>query len=218
MDEQQLKEIASQLRQPHGDGAVAIAERMNQGNALMNRDALMALDAAPDDNILEIGMGNGLFLKELLSKNNSIHYTGVDFSKEMVLEAEKMNTEWIEKGRAVFVHADVTSLPLDNELYSKIFTVNTIYFWQEREQVLSELKRVLQPGGKLFICLRPKWQMEQYPFTQYGFRLYSQEEVTALLIANGFEIVMVHINKEPDFDFNGEKVVLENMVVEARVK
>jgi ubiquinone/menaquinone biosynthesis C-methylase UbiE len=218
MQEQDLKELASQLRQPHGEGGVTVAEMMNKGNALMNRDALLALDAAPNDNILEIGMGNGAFVKEILSKHDSIYYTGVDFSELMVLEAEKMNAQWMEKGKAVFVHADVTSLPLDNELYSKVFTVNTIYFWQEREKVLAELKRVLQPGGKLFICLRPKWQMEQYPFTQYGFRLYSQEDVTGLLTANGFDIVTVHINKEPDFDFNGQKVILENMVVEAKVR
>lgn len=218
MQEQDFKELASQLRQPHGEGGVPVAEMMNKGNAMMNRDALLALDAAPNDNILEIGMGNGAFVKEILSKNDSIHYTGVDFSELMVLEAEKMNSEWMEKGKAVFVHADVTSLPLDNELYSKAFTVNTIYFWQEREKILAELKRVLQPDGKLFICLRPKWQMEQFPFTRYGFRLYSQEDVTELLTANGFDIVTIHINKEPDFDFNGQKVILENMVVESRVR
>lgn len=216
MNEEQLKGIAAQLRQPHGEDGKMTGERMNQGNARMNRDTLSALNARADDNILEIGMGNGFFVKEILEKDSSIHYTGVDFSELMVVEAEQMNDVYVKEGRAVFVHADVASLPLDNDLYTKIFTVNTIYFWEDPAKNLAQIKRVMRTDGRLYIGFRPRHQMEQYPFTKYGFNLFSQEEVTKLLIDNGFEVVNVKLNKEPDFDFNGQTIVLENIVVEAR--
>ncbi len=216
MNEEQLKGIAAQLRQPHGEDGKMTGERMNQGNARMNRDTLSALNARADDNILEIGMGNGFFVKEILEKGSSIHYTGVDFSELMVVEAEQMNDVYVKEGRAVFVHADLASLPLDNDLYTKVFTVNTIYFWEDPAKNLAQIKRVMRTDGRLYIGLRPRLQMEQYPFTKYGFNLFSQEEVTKLLTDNGFEVVNVAVNKEPDFDFNGQTIMLENIVVEAR--
>ncbi len=218
MNEEQLKGIAAQLRQPHGDNAKEVGERMNQGNAQMNRDVLAAVNAQAENNILEIGMGNGFFVKEILAKDKTIHYTGVDFSELMVVEAEQRNEEWIKEGRAVFVHADLASLPLDNDLYNKIFTVNTVYFWEDPAKNLAQLKRVMRTDGRLYIGLRPRHQMEQYPFTKYGFNLFSQEEITKLLTNNGFEVLNVTLNKEPDFDFNGQTIVLENMVVEAKVR
>lgn len=215
MTEEQLRETASQLRQPHGEGAIAIAGFMNKGNARMNEDALRVLSASPGDNILEVGMGNGYFVKDILQADDSIHYTGADFSAEMVLAAEKWNADWIHKGKAVFVHASAESLPLDNELFHKILTVNTLYFWDDRERVLSEFRRVLKPGGRLYIAIRPERRMVHYPFTKYGFRLYSAEDVRDLLAANGFDEEHTHEHREPDYEVNGERIPVENLVVVA---
>ena len=94
-------------------------------------------------------------------------------------------------------------------------TVNTIYFWDNETEILAGLKRLLHPGGNLIITLRPKRQMMNYPFTRYGFKMFSKEEVMNLLTINGFTVTEVHENLEPDLLMNGEVVKMENLVVVA---
>lgn len=215
MDEQKLQHLAAQLRQPAGEAGILTGEWMNRGNIQMNLDTLSMLDASAGDNILEIGMGNGFFVKEIVQKHYSIKYTGADFSEVMIAEAKRINAEWVNSGQVNFVLTDVTTMPFKSESFNKVFTINTIYFWEDAVTILAELKRVLQPMGKLLITLRPKRQMINYPFTKYGFTMYSKEEVEQLLIKNGFSILRSVEIQEPDFELNGEMVKMESMVVTA---
>ncbi len=59
MDVQQLKEIASQLACPSGEGAVSIVENMNNTNAFMTERSIEMLAPKSDERIVEIGPGNG---------------------------------------------------------------------------------------------------------------------------------------------------------------
>lgn len=214
MDEQSYQNLAAQLRQPTGEAGIKTGEWMNRGNVHINLDTLEIVNAIAGDTILEIGMGNGFFVKEILNKSSKIKYTGADFSEVMVAEAKRINEEWIKKNLANFVLADIASLPFADESFNKIFTINCIYFWEEAAKVLAELKRVLQPKGKLIITLRPKRLMKNYPFTKYGFTMFSKEEVELLLSQNGFAIVQSLEKQEPDFELNGEMIKMESLIIE----
>ncbi len=214
-DEQQLQLRAAQLRKPQGEYGIATGEWMSKGNQHIIRDTLSILNAEADDSILEIGMGNGFFVNEILSKHPSITYTGCDYSELMIEESEKINAEWITKGQAKFTLSNVTSLPFFNNLFNKIFTINTIYFWDNEIKVLNELKRVLQPNGKLIIGFRPKHMTEKYAFTKYGFNLFSKKDVVKLLSDNGFTVTDAIENKEPDFELQGETMKMKNVIIVA---
>ena len=123
MDEQQLQQIAAQLRKPEGEDGIKTAEWMNKGNLCIHKDGLTVLNAETNDNILEIGMGNGFFVKEILSRDSSIKYVGCDFSELMIKEAEKINVDWISKGQAKFILSYVSSLPFNDQLFNKILTL-----------------------------------------------------------------------------------------------
>jgi ubiquinone/menaquinone biosynthesis C-methylase UbiE len=215
MDEQSLQQLAAQLRRPDGDAGIQTGDWMNRGNIQMNLDTIEALDASAGDNILEIGMGNGFFVNKIVQKHTSIKYTGADFSEVMIAEANRINAAWINSEQVNFALTDVAAMPFKNESFNKIFTINTIYFWEDAATILTELKRVLQPNGKLLITLRPKRQMINYPFTKYGFHMYSKEEVEQLLIENGFSILKSVEIQEPDFELNGAMVKMESIVVTA---
>jgi ubiquinone/menaquinone biosynthesis C-methylase UbiE len=188
---------------------------MNRGNTQMNMDTLQIVDAVANDAILEIGMGNGFFVYKIAENHSSVKYTGADFSEVMVAEAQRINAEWINKGQATFILSDAIALPFSNSSFNKIFTINTIYFWEDAVKILAELKRVLLPKGKLIIALRPKRLMQNYPFTKYGFAMFSKEEVVQLLTQNGFTVTQSIENQEPDFDLKGETIKMENLIVEA---
>jgi len=215
MNETSYQQLAAQLRKPTGESGIQTGEWMNRGNVHINMDTLEILNAMPGDKILEIGMGNGFFVHHIVEKDNSIQYTGADFSEVMIKEAERINKTWINSGQAGFVLADVASLPFTDNSFNKVFTINTIYFWEDAVKTLDEIKRVLQPKGKLIITLRPKRQMKNYPFTKYGFTMYGKEEVERLLNENGFTNIHASEIQEPDFELNGQMVKMESLIVEA---
>ena len=214
MDEQSLRQLAAQLRQPTGEAGIQMGEWMNRGNVQINLETIATLNAVADDTILEIGMGNGFFVHNILQKDKSIQYTGADFSEVMVAEATRINSEWITKGQAKFILSNIDALPFADNSFTKIFTINTIYFWEDAAKVLGEIKRVLQPDGKFIVTLRPKRQMKNYPFIQYGFNLFSKEEAELLLTQNGFTVLLASEMQEPDFEVNGEMVKMESLVIE----
>ena len=204
MNEETSKAIAAQLRQPKGESAVQVGEKMNEGNLHINLNTIEALKLTTGDNILEIGMGNGFFVKDILSVDNTIKYTGCDFSEIMVNEACKHNRRFINGGRARFHVAGADKLPFYNETFDKVFSVNTIYFWDDQQIVLSEIRRVLKPKGQITISIRPKLVMERYPFSKYGFTMFTKKGLIDLLSENNFIVTEVIEKEEPEQDINGK--------------
>lgn len=213
MDETTLQFIAQQLRQPSGEPGRDVGEKMNVGNEHVNRAAIAALRVAPRDRILEVGMGNGAFVPLLLGVDSSVCYAGCDFSETMVEEAVRRNGAAVERGQAQFFVASAEALPFADGSFDKVFTVNTVYFWENPARVLAEFRRVLKPGGRLFIAGRPRRVMETLPFVRYGFTLYSAAELSELLSSNGFLVTEILEKSEPDQTFGGVARPMETLVV-----
>jgi ubiquinone/menaquinone biosynthesis C-methylase UbiE len=133
----------------------------------------------------------------------------------MVNESERINEAWVNNGQATFVLSDMVSLPFADSSFDKIFTINSIYFWDDTVKILAEMKRLLLPKGKLIITFRPKRLMKNYPFTKYGFNLFAKEEALQLLTQNGFTILHAIEKQEPDFELNGEMIKMESLIIEA---
>ncbi|HOZ87221.1 MAG TPA: class I SAM-dependent methyltransferase [Bacteroidia bacterium] len=214
-NQMQFAEIAKQLRQPQGEHAKAVGERMNEGNLQINLHSIKKLNISLNDRILEIGMGNGFFVKNILTQNDTVVYAGCDFSEAMVREAELINAQYLKTKRAAFFKTEAKRLPFGDNSYNKIFTVNTIYFWEQPELVLKELARVLEPGGSLIIALRPKSVMDHFPITKFGFNTFSALEVSALLAQNNFKVIDLAEEEEEALEFFGEKLKNEFMIVSA---
>jgi ubiquinone/menaquinone biosynthesis C-methylase UbiE len=215
MDEITLKLIALQLRKPEGEMGLQVAEKMNRSNEMMNKWSIEQLQVSPMDNILEIGMGNGLFARDILSNDATVKYAGCDYSETMVMEACSLNKQFIENGQARFIHANADKLPFGDHTFDKVFTVNTIYFWSKPSRELAEIHRILKPGGLLIIAIRPEAIMKNYPFTAYGFRLYDEGGIRTLLAENRFSVTEVLEKEEPEQEIGGETIKAATMVVSA---
>jgi ubiquinone/menaquinone biosynthesis C-methylase UbiE len=186
--EEDLKNIARQLGCPEGEHGIKTGEMMHASNIGMTSAAIDALDLQNDEIILEIGHGNGGHIAQLLSKAENLNYFGADISATIIAEAEKINQEFITKGKVHFKLTDGNSLPFNDHLFDKIFTVNTIYFWTNPSEYLNEIKRTLKPKGILALCFADRNFMQNLPFTTYGFTLYEVEKVIELLEKAGFTI------------------------------
>ncbi len=216
MNTEESKALAQQLRKPEGEFGLQVGERMNQGNQYMNRNTIEALHLSPGDHVLEIGMGNGHFVHEIFEKYGEIKYTGCDFSELMVAESIKANAERINSSQAKFLVCNANELPVADNSISKIFTINTLHFWEDPAHVLSQFKRVLQPNGELLITIRPKEYMQHFEFTQFGFTMYSKQEAVDLLEKNGFTIVEVISKTDPPIEMFGVQLEPESLIIIAK--
>ncbi len=216
-DQDFFKEVAAQLRKPTGEFGYEVAQKMNESNREMNLTIIAALDIKEGNNVLEVGMGNGFFIKDILSKADGINYVGCDYSQDMIKLASTLNSKFINTGQASFHQSEAHHLPVDNDSIDHLFTVNTIYFWDDIPSILSEFKRVLKKYGTLSIAIRPESCLRQYPSTQYDFEYYTSKQVIDLLIANGFTKSKLIEVKEAEIEILGIKVIPEYAVILATI-
>lgn len=178
---QDLKELASQLGKPEGEKGIQIGHMMNETNNSMIIKTLEHLSLRDNDRILELGHGNANHLQELLNSADNLQYSGIDISELMKQEAEKYSIENGLDKKADFQLYDGTNIPFADNSFDKIFTINTIYFWQQPVELLNELNRVLKPEGILCITLVDEESMSRLPFTEYGFTKYTDQLFKALV-------------------------------------
>lgn len=191
-----LKILAAQLRQPTGSGGIEVAHMMHATNIKMTHHAIDKLDLRDGQLILELGHGNCGHLAYLMEQKNRLVYTGLEMSELMKMEAQKTNEEFVMAKQASFHLYDGLHIPFPDNHFDRIFTVNTIYFWQDPEYLLSELYRVAQPSGLLNITFADKRFMQQLPFTQFGFALYDQEGITELIATSLFKTIALDTQTE----------------------
>jgi len=207
------EQIAAQLRQPFGEFGIAMGDEMNKGNDLISKRTYNHLNLNDGERLLEIGMGNGYFIPHLLSMAANLHYTGLDYSTTMVEAATEKNRALIAQQQVKILEGNVTSMPFEDNSFDKICTVNTLYFWPTPAADASELLRVLKPGGKIVLGIRPKSILENMEIAKTGFVHYSPEEAVDLLKAGGFREVDFSIQEEPQKEFNGHVYNLEGCYV-----
>lgn len=215
MTEEQYQGLAAQLRQPQGEFGLQVGNNMNVGNVHINKKTIELLELSAGDHVMEIGMGNGFFVKDLFSIEPSIRYSGLDFSPLMVDEANTMNQQLVKEARVNFYLGSAESMPFDDDSFSKIFTINTLYFWDDPSRILAEIRRVLKADGELFISIRPKKTMQTYPFVKYGFTMYDKEEVEDLLLRNGFQLIAAIETDEPDQQIGEISIQVKSLVIRA---
>jgi ubiquinone/menaquinone biosynthesis C-methylase UbiE len=208
---EQFESLAKQLRHPHGSEGQEVANKMNQGNERMNLATISHMQLSNGAKVLEIGMGNGFFVEKVLSRAEEVKYFGCDISLTMINEANRINDRRVRSKQACFVHANAERLPFEDEFFDCVATVNTIYFWERADTVISEIKRVLKKWGQIVITFRPESVMEILPVCKYGFEFYKSGDVAVLLEAHGFEILDI-VHKD-DVDLKYGDMTLPNAFV-----
>jgi SAM-dependent methyltransferase len=120
----------------------------------------------------------------------------------MVVRCSQLNEELVTTGRLDVRRGTLSALPYADKSFDKIVSINTLYFWDYPGEELREVRRVLKPGGRLFLGLRTKTVLQTKPQFQYGFTLYEAADVERLLRSAGFEEIG-HVHRmEPEGTFD----------------
>lgn len=211
-----LRAVAGQLANPSGEFGIEIARRMNESNGAMTEQAIAYTAIVAGDRVLEIGPGNGKFATLVLGCAPDVYYTGVDISDTMIAQATSLNQEGVDLGNVQFELINGVDLPFEDYTFDKVFTVNTLYFWEDPLKNLAEIYRVLKPGGVFCLAFSSKAFMQTLPFTAYGFTLYEPVEVQQLLKEANFQVENDYIRQHPTISAAKQEVMREEVFLLAR--
>ncbi len=106
--------------------------------------------------LLNVGCAHG---PDFLPFRPNFDLHGIDFSREMLKLARKYSQKF--NFTVNLSRADVGCLPYLNETFDWVISVATYHHIKgkkDRQAALSELRRVLKPGGEAFITVWNRWQ------------------------------------------------------------
>ena len=179
--------LGRQLRCPEGALAKEVGAYIFASNRNMIERTIDCLPLLGTKQLLEIGFGNGAHLPYLFAKAPYLHYTGIERSEPMIADATALNTELVEQGKAVFLHAPTEGLPpLPYEGFEACFTVNTYYFITDLRAYFAQVYSLLRQGGSFVLGAINKEFGERMPFTKEVFTFYTPEQLQELLLSVGF--------------------------------
>jgi len=110
---------------------------------------LQKIKLEPNDHILDIGFGNGYLINKLLGQKVPVKIYDIEISNDMLHKVTSKNNGNIENGVLELCLANINNTSFENNLFDTVYTINTIYFWDDLEKCFSEIKRILKPNGIL---------------------------------------------------------------------
>ena len=189
MEKEELQAIAAQLKHPTGEKGIEMANMMHETNINMTRHSVQNLNIKAGNSILELGHGNAGHVEFIFEQAENLKYYGLEMSELMFQEARQINRNFVSQKQAFFSLYDGNDIQFQDNYFDKIFTVNTIYFWQNPEKFVLEIYRVLKEKGTFSLTFAEESFMKTLPFTKYEFELYSTEKAESLIQKTLFKII-----------------------------
>lgn len=147
------RKLTSQFRKPDGLLGHIVVFFMTKMTSKQNQWVLSLSRIRKEDHVLEIGFGPGKTIGALSELARDGKVVGMDFSESMVKKAQKYNKTSIDRGLVELICCDVRSIPYDTASFDKVIGLNVMYFWKNPLENLTEIKRVLKPGGSAFLYI-----------------------------------------------------------------
>jgi ubiquinone/menaquinone biosynthesis C-methylase UbiE len=187
-----LKNFFLNTRKPQGIGGSMMLWSMNWGHAALARWGLRHLEIRSDSQILDVGCGGGVNIARMLKLAPSGSVSGLDYSDISVSKSVKVNRQAITAGRSEIKQGGVSQIPWRDGSFDLVTAFETVYFWPDFVGDLREVRRVLKPGGVIFIC-NESVKSDDGAVPYQGFvkmldlKMYSPSDFKAALKEAGFE-------------------------------
>ena len=182
----QMRETAKKIYEERA-GVETIHHSISIGNAIFNRYRIAQNYIKVKDKVLDIACGYG-YGSALLSER-AAYVIGGDYSTQ-VIETAKKN---YFKDNLSFKTEDITSISFPNNSFDVVVSIETICHVDEN-LCLSELKRILKPGGILIISSHQNLH-GHIPIVPWHLQEYSLEEFKLVLTKYNFEIIKIYGEK-----------------------
>ncbi|MEO0536127.1 MAG: class I SAM-dependent methyltransferase [Cyanobacteria bacterium P01_A01_bin.123] len=129
--------------------------------SLWYRQALKDLALQAGDHILDVGCGTGESTRYLSQAYPGITVEGMDLSPGMLSEARRLDPD------GTYFEGDVCAIDCPDSIYDWVITAFTFRNFSDKEKSLTEMLRILRPGGHLLILdhfypQAPHWWQQLY--------------------------------------------------------
>lgn len=132
------------------EAALAVEKLYSHADVVRRRMLVsQALAAAPGEHLLDVGCGPGFYVAELadtVGVKGSV--TGVD-SSEVMLDAAARRAKGL--ANVELLVGDATDLPVPDGAFDAALSVQVCEYIDDTNAALSELHRVLRPGGRIVV-------------------------------------------------------------------
>ena len=113
--------------------------------------------------VLDLGSGPGVSAYELSGEVPGLRIIGTDFSKKMIQRAVRNRERYPTAAQSLsWMRSDAVHLPVRSSSVDAVTGHSFLYLVPQRERVLSEVVRVLRPGGRA-IFLEPRAEGRTIP-------------------------------------------------------
>lgn len=118
-------------------------------DAYWRRFAVEKLGLAEGMQLLDVACGTGMLTKEALRQMPSLHIEALDFSPEMLAQGEVRLHEAGLLDRVNLVEGDAMNLPYEANSFDCAMSAFALRNVPDIIKTLSEMKRVVKPGGRV---------------------------------------------------------------------
>ncbi len=181
------KFMARQLASPsYFFGRLLLAPLWNRRNKTLNDFALRHLDLQSDDRVLDIGFGGGYLIERMADVIDGGAVHGVDASIGLVKRAQSRFAKLPAETKPELKHAPVESLLFPDAHFTKVVSVNSIFYWTDPPKAFKEISRVLQNGGRFVLIMTDRASLENKGFAKEGLKLFDPAQIYTLFQDAGF--------------------------------
>ena len=171
------KYLARQLGSPAGAGGRLIFSVMNRYNRPLYEETVRLLAPSNADSILDVGCGNG-FVLNMLARQYDCIFAGIDTSSSIIETASRRCHKHVESGKITLACQNAGTMSFADASFDKAYTINTVYFWENLNDTMLEIQRVLKPNGLFVNTLYSNETLSRFSHTRFGYRRFTVEELT----------------------------------------
>lgn len=179
--------IAKQFSNPAGIGGKIVSSVMNMQNRPLYEYTTRLLSLSDADSVLDIGCGNGYVLN-MLANRTGCALTGIDISPSAIKTALSRNRKFVKSGRMDLVRQDMNKLPFSDCSFDKVYSINTVYFWENLDGIMAEIRRVLKPNGLFINTLYTNETLDTFSHTKFGYKRNTPDELINAGQNTGFAV------------------------------
>jgi ubiquinone/menaquinone biosynthesis C-methylase UbiE len=163
---------------------------MERGHRPAGEEAIGRMQISTDARVFDVGCGSGWAARLIARRAQDGHVVGIDVSDEMVQLAR---AESVDYPNVEFQVASAEQLPFDDASFTHAFSMESLYYYDDIQRALGEIRRVLKAGG-LFVAVVDLYE-ENTPSHQWiemlkvPVQLLSAAQYCSLFERAGFENV-----------------------------
>src|SRR5215472_13893105 len=167
--------------------AAGRGDEMEDHHSDITEQTLAMMDLEAGDRALDLGCGTGWASRRMAKIVSAGEVVGLDVADEMLHRAKRASSE-IKNIRYVWGSAE--SIPAADNYFSKVLSVESFYYYANKGKALDELRRVMAPGGKLFILINlykdNHYSLRWVSELKVPVKALSEKEYISLLESRGF--------------------------------